>query len=235
MSVPIRSSRMPEPPRARGPDQGLKPPVKPQSSGPPAPQFPAERREAAPHPELSAATPVAGHTLVFDLETQKLASEVGGWDHKREMRMSVGVIYDLEEGAFREYMEHEAGALYDDLRRARLIVGFNVLDFDYEVLAAYVPRAQLDWLPTLDLLQRVSATLNRRVRLDDLARATLSKGKLGDGLEAVRWFRERNYVKLIEYCRRDVLVTKELYEFGAAHGYVLFPSLQGTMKLPVTW
>ncbi len=176
-----------------------------------------------------------GHTVIFDLETQKLAEEVGGWDHKREMRMSVGVIYDLESGSFREYLEHEAQALYDELRRARLIVGFNVKSFDYEVLSAYVPRADLDRLPTLDLLEHVHAILKRRVRLDDLARATLGKGKLADGVEAVRLFREHNLAKLIEYCRHDVLVTKELYEFGVTNGYVLFPSVQGTMKLPAGW
>ena len=34
------------------------------------------------------------HNIVyFDLETQKSAEEVGGWNHCREMRMSVGVTY----------------------------------------------------------------------------------------------------------------------------------------------
>jgi DEAD/DEAH box helicase domain-containing protein len=194
-----------------------------------------ERREKSKLDEPPRNAAPEGHTLVFDLETQKLADEVGGWDNKRAMRMSVGVVYDMEDGVFREYMENETPALYDDLRRARLVIGFNIKSFDYEVLSAYVPREQLDQLRTLDLLEHVHAALKRRVRLDDLARATLGKGKSADGVEAVRWFRERDYAKLIEYCRRDVEVTKELYEFGVANGYVLFPSIQGTMKLPARW
>jgi DEAD/DEAH box helicase domain-containing protein len=179
--------------------------------------------------------PYHGHTLVFDLETQKLAEEVGGWDNKRAMRLSVGVVYDMEDGVFREYMEDAAKDLAADLAAARLVIGFNIKSFDYEVLSAYVPRAVLDGLPTLDLLERVSAVLKRRVRLDDLARATLGAGKLADGVMAVKWFRERNWGKLIEYCRHDVEVTRDLYLFGRENGYVLFPSIQGTMKLPIEW
>jgi DEAD/DEAH box helicase domain-containing protein len=179
--------------------------------------------------------PKHGHTLVFDLETQKLAEEVGGWGNKRAMRLSVGVVYDMEDGVFREYMEDAAKDLAADLAAARLVIGFNIKNFDYEVLAAYVPRDQLDAMPTLDLLERVAAVLKRRVRLDDLAKATLGAGKSADGVEAVKWFRARDWGKLIEYCRHDVAVTRDLYLFGRDNKHVLFPSIQGVMKLPVEW
>ncbi len=176
-----------------------------------------------------------GHRIVFDLETQKLASEVGGWDHKRDMRMSVAVTYDIENQSFRDYMEQDVDALLQDLSQARLVIGFNIRNFDFEVLSAYASRARLDELPTLDLLEQIASVLKRRVRLDDLARATLGKAKLAEGTEAVRWFRERNFTKLFEYCRHDVLVTKELYEFGITNKHVLLPSIMGTVKLPVAW
>ena len=169
------------------------------------------------------------------METQKLADEVGGWDRKRDMRMSIGVVHDVETGEFRDYTEAEAPALLADLARARLVVGFNIKSFDYEVLSAYAPRETLDALPTLDLLEKIYATLKRRVRLDDLAAATLGKAKEADGVEAVRWFRERDFARLIAYCRHDVLITRELYEFGLVHGHLLFPSVQGTMRVPVSW
>src|SRR6185295_10779142 len=136
-----------------------------------------------------------GHTLFFDLETQLLAADVGGWDHKRDMKMSVGVVFDLEDGVFRDYLEPDVEALHADLAGAKLVVGFNVKSFDYEVLSAYLPRAQWDALPTLDLLEEVHRALKRRVKLDDLAKATLDQGKIADGLDAVKWFRERNWTK----------------------------------------
>jgi len=149
--------------------------------------------------------------------------------------MSVGCVYDLEAQAYRDYREPEIPALLEDLRSASLVVGFNIRSFDYEVLSAYVPREAWDAIPTLDLLEAVRAKLGRRVRLDDLAKATLGKAKLADGVEAVRWFRAGDFDSLIAYCRRDVEVTRELWEFGRRHGYVLFPSIQGTMKLPAGW
>ncbi len=36
-------------------------------------------------------------TLVFDLETKRLADEVGGWDHIDKMGLSAGVTYHVEE------------------------------------------------------------------------------------------------------------------------------------------
>ncbi len=190
--------------------------------------------QVAPAPK-TVPVPPHGHTLFFDLETQKLADEVGGWDRKRDMRMSVGCVYDLEAAAYRDYREPEIPALLEDLRSASLVVGFNIRSFDYEVLSAYMPREAWDEIPTLDLLEAVRAKLGRRVRLDDLAKATLGKAKLADGIEAVRWFRAGDFDHLIAYCRRDVEVTRELWEFGRSHGYVLFPSIQGTMKLPAGW
>lgn len=172
---------------------------------------------------------------MFDLETQKLAEEVGGWDNKRAMRMSVGCVYDIDAQAFRDYREEEVADLIADLAAAKLVVGFNIKSFDYEVLTAYAPRAVLEAVPTLDLLEKVRDTLKRRVRLDDLAKATLGQGKIADGLDAVRWFRAGEFDRLIEYCRHDVIVTKDLYEFGRTHGHVLFPSIQGVMKLPAGW
>jgi DEAD/DEAH box helicase domain-containing protein len=238
--VPVARDRVGEPAVEPAVEPAEEPAEEPAAELPDGPKVgPAEARpEVARTPEevrSSREIPPAGHTVVFDLETQKLAEEVGGWDNKRQMRMSVGVVYDITAGEFREYMEGEVRELVDDLARAALVVGFNIRNFDYEVLSAYVPRARLDAIPTLDILESVHRVLKRRVRLDDLTKATLGAGKIADGLDAVRWFRERNLVKLIEYCRHDVALTRDLYQYGLEHGHILYPSVQGTMKLPVGW
>jgi len=147
----------------------------------------------------------------------------------------VALVYDVELDAYRSYREADAAALVADLAAARQVIGFNIRSFDYEVLTAYAPRAVIERIPTLDLLEQVRAKLGRRVRLDDLARATLGKAKSGDGLEAVRLFRAGDWERLTEYCRDDVAITRALWEYGRTHGHVLFPSVQGTLKLPATW
>jgi DEAD/DEAH box helicase domain-containing protein len=43
--------------------------------------------------------------VYFDLETQKSADEVGGWDKIRDMRMSIAVTYNTACGEYRIYGE----------------------------------------------------------------------------------------------------------------------------------
>ena len=77
--------------------------------------------------------------VYFDLETQKAANEVGGWGHISDMLMSIGVTYSTTRGDYRIYGEKEVDALITELQRADLVVGFNNLRFDYEVLHGYTP------------------------------------------------------------------------------------------------
>mgnify|MGYP000971043638 FL=1 len=84
-------------------------------------------------------TPPVTNIVYFDLETQKSAEEVGGWNKIRDMRMSVGVTFSTARGTYQIYPESRVDALIEELRRADRVVGFNILRFDYEVLAGHSP------------------------------------------------------------------------------------------------
>ncbi|MBZ0160225.1 MAG: DEAD/DEAH box helicase [bacterium] len=173
------------------------------------------------------------HAIVFDLETQRSAEDVGGWEHRHRMGLAVGVVYDLDRAEFRVYTERQVDALITDLVQARLIVGFNLRRFDFDVLRAY---ADVDWtaLPTLDILECVHRRLGFRLKLDHLAQETLGEGKSADGLQSLAWFKAGEIERVIEYCKQDVLLTKRLYDFGRQHGYLLYRDLQGrAVRLPV--
>jgi DEAD/DEAH box helicase domain-containing protein len=157
--------------------------------------------------------------ITFDLETQYTADEVGGWQNIRDMRLAVGVTYNADMNIYRDYTEEEADRLIATLRTADLVVGYNVLRFDYEVLRAYTDDPLSD-LPTVDMLKDLYQTLGWRPKLDNVAAATLGEGKSADGLQAVRWFRQGQLDKVMAYCRRDVEVTYQVYRFGRRNGYV---------------
>lgn len=159
--------------------------------------------------------------VVLDLETQYIASEVGGWGNIRDMRLAVGVTYHVASKLYKTYLEPDAKALITALRDADLVVGYNLLGFDYEVLRRYTEDPLLD-LPTVDMLDHIYRTLGWRLSLDDVAAATLGEGKSADGLQAVRWFREGQVQKVIDYCRRDVEVTWKVYEYGRRNGYIKY-------------
>lgn len=173
--------------------------------------------------------------LVFDLETQKLADEVGGWSHIREMGLAVAVTYSPAQDRYRTYTESEVGQLIADLRAARKVVGYNLYRFDYEVLRAYTTDP-LDDLPTVDMLRDLADQLGWRPKLNDLAAATLGLTKSGDGLDAVRWFRQGRLDLVKEYCRRDVEVTWRVYDYGRQNGYVkILDRYWRERRVPVRW
>ncbi|RLC66864.1 MAG: helicase [Chloroflexi bacterium] len=175
------------------------------------------------------------NVVAFDLETQYTADEVGGWHNIRDMRLAVGVVYSAAQDVYHTYTERDAGRLIAALRQADLVVGYNLLRFDYEVLRAYTDDPLTD-LPTVDMLRDLYRTLGWRPKLDHLARATLGEAKSGDGLQAVRWFRQGLLDQVAAYCRRDVEVTWRVYQFGQQNGYVqCYDRRWGIRRVPVRW
>ena len=75
--------------------------------------------------------------VYFDLETQRSANDVGGWDKKADMLMSVGVTYSTTRGNYRIYTEDDVQELIEELVNADLVVGYNHIYFDYQVLMGY--------------------------------------------------------------------------------------------------
>lgn len=173
--------------------------------------------------------------LVFDLETQHTFDEVGGRAHIRRLRLSVGVTYDPDRDLYQVYTEDRVEDLVAALLAADRVVGYNLYAFDYEVLHAYTPR-RLDALPTVDMLVHLERALGWRPRLDDVVAATLGERKSGDGLDAVRWFRQGLIDQVIAYCKKDVEVTWKLYDFGRRNRYVQVLDRQYRIrKVLVSW
>lgn len=175
------------------------------------------------------------NVVVFDLETQRLFDEVGGRHNTRKLGLAVAVTYTAADGAFHHFTEAEVDALVDQLNAADRVVGFNLLNFDYEVLRAY--RSDLpDRGHTVDLLDHIYRRLGFRVSLDSLAGATLGTSKSADGLQAVRWYKEGRIQEVLAYCQQDVEVTRQLYEYGRTNKHVKYrDNRYRIQQVPVNW
>jgi hypothetical protein len=175
------------------------------------------------------------HIIYFDLETQKSADEVGGWGNISKMGMSIGVTHSSASGEYKIYGEQHVDALIKDLQRADLIVGFNNLRFDYEVLHGYT-SLDLSQLPTLDMMVELQNTLNHRLSLDSIATATFGVEKTAEGLQAIRWFKDGRFAEIAEYCCYDVKITKLVHEHGRHHRQLHYNNRFGKkMAVPVSW
>ena len=181
----------------------------------------------------------------FDLETQKSADEVGGWGNIHKMGLAVGVVWDSVDEDYFSYLEADALKLVDKLKTADLVVGFNVIGFDYTVLQPYANEKHIDLLeiPTFDMLTYVHKKLNHRLSLNNLAECSLGAQKTADGLESLKWYKEflagdkAKLDKIIEYCKMDVKITRDLFLFGGDNGYVEYTSRSksGRNRLTVNW
>ena len=173
--------------------------------------------------------------VVFDLETQRSFDEVGGRSQLHRLGVSVGVAYCYDRDEFLVFEEETIGSLIELLLGADLVVGYNIRGFDYEVLRAYTDH-NLGSLPTFDLMYDLEHRLGFRPKLESVASATLGVGKSADGLKALEWWRHGEVDKIIEYCRDDVRVTRDLYDFGKRNRWVLVERFGGKpRRVEVDW
>lgn len=157
--------------------------------------------------------------VCFDVETLHLFNEVGGRSNIDRLGLAVAVTYDSTTDRYESFLEAQARDLITKLTGARMVVGYNIIRFDYPVLQPYTTH-RLDRLPTLDLMVAVSRGLDRRPALDSVASLTLGYGKSGHGIEAVEWFRQGQIERVTAYCQDDVRLVRNLLGFALENGYL---------------
>ncbi|MBV8352488.1 MAG: ribonuclease H-like domain-containing protein [Verrucomicrobia bacterium] len=174
--------------------------------------------------------------VYFDLETQRTANDVGGWDKKRNMGMSLGVTYSSSLNEYRIYPEKRVDDLIQQLLRADLVVGFNVVNFDYEVLMGYTILDLPHQLQTFDLLVEVEKVSGNKPPLDNIAQATLGVRKTADGVDAIKWWRQKRLLEIAQYCCFDVKVTKLVHEHGVRNRELFYTDkFNRKQRLEIAW
>lgn len=176
-----------------------------------------------------------GRFIVLDVETQKGFNEV---DRKKLylLKVSVVCIFDSLTGQYTAFEEKEMMKLEEILKQADLVVGFNVRDFDMEVIAPYLLTPVKNF-PVLDLLVEFEKVRGHRISLQSVAQATLNTSKSGSGFDALKLYQDGRMDELKQYCIDDVRITKDVYEYGIKHGKIKFISNRDyqTYDVPVNW
>ena len=162
--------------------------------------------------------------IVFDVETKKTFDEVGGY-YPAKLEVSVsGVFYrDSEKGEewIRGYREEEFPEMFNLFEQADRIVGFNSINFDMPALQPYY-MGDLLALPNFDIMVEIQKDGGHRIGLDAVARETVGEQKGGNGLDAIKYYREGDWDKLTKYCLQDVKITRDVYDYGVKHGILKF-------------
>ena len=171
--------------------------------------------------------------VIFDLETQLGATEVGGWGNIRKMKLGFASVYRFPAGEWLDFWEEDVEQLKKVLRDADLVIGFNHVRFDYEVLRGY-GNFNDDEVKSYDILIEVNKILGHRLNLNALASGTLGATKSADGLQSLEWWRRGEIEKVATYCRQDVEVTRDLFFHLLEKNYLLFEKKGiGLVRVPI--
>lgn len=165
------------------------------------------------------------YEIVFDIETQNTFFDVDN-DFKK-LRVSVVSLYRSDTQEYQSFTEDQLSKLWPLFEKADRLIGYNSEHFDLPVLNNYYLGDLLKF-PHLDLLKVIKEHLGIRLKLNDVAEATLDNvKKSAQGLQAIQWWKEGKIDEIKKYCEQDVLVTKELYEFGKKNKQLFYKSLTG--------
>ncbi len=170
--------------------------------------------------------------IVLDLETQKSFEEVGGRGKNNLLKISVCGIFDYSTNQYSIFEEHELPVLASILQSADQVIGYNIKNFDFEVLQPYL-NFNIHTIPYFDILEEIQKVIGHRLKLESVAQGTLGSGKSGNGLEALLYYRNGRIDLLKKYCLDDVKVTKAVYEFALKHQKLLYRDYFNVRELPI--
>jgi len=166
--------------------------------------------------------------VVLDIETQNTFQDVGGY-FPEKLDLSVVCAYFYEDDTWESYLQENIQNLFQRLEHADAIIGYNSVGFDVPILNKYY-AGDLFNIPQLDMLDVIRHSLGFRIKLDDVAAATIGTKKSAHGLQAVAWWKEGKVQEIIDYCMQDVKVTRDVFDFGVENGFILFDERNGERR-----
>lgn len=162
--------------------------------------------------------------IVFDIETRNIFQDVGSRD-PADLDISIVGVYDYETDKYHSFLQEEFDKMWPLFKKADLMITFNGEYFDIPLLNKYYKKAGLGDLKdirSLDLFKEVKNSSGRWLKLDKIAEGTFGINKIGDGLEAVVWWRKGEVDKIRKYCLSDVKITKDVYEYALKNKKIIF-------------
>jgi uncharacterized protein YprB with RNaseH-like and TPR domain len=166
--------------------------------------------------------------ITFDIET---VGEFGSNGDFSQLEVTVVGVHDSTTDETVGYFKDDLPKLWPVLESADILVGYNSEHFDTPILNKYY-AGDLTKIKSVDLLKEVKNVLGRRLKLDNIAEATLGKKKSGSGMDAVVWWKQGLFDKVRDYCLDDVRITRQLYDYALKNGSLKYKDYEsGTREI----
>jgi DEAD/DEAH box helicase domain-containing protein len=174
--------------------------------------------------------------LTFDIETTNTFEEVGS-PNPADLELAVVCVHDNETDQITHYFKEDLHKLWPIIEESNMLVTYNGDHFDIPLLNKYY-AGDLTQIKSLDIMKEIKTVIGRRIKLDDIASATLGESKSADGLQSIIWWRQGKIDEVVSYCKQDVAVTRKVYDFAIQNGYLLYVKNGVSEKIPLntsTW
>lgn len=167
--------------------------------------------------------------IIFDCETKKFFDAIEEFDPSK-LGVSIVSLYVRElnedykqiKGEMKSFWEKDIKESWDLFQKADRIIGFNSLGFDVPALSPYLPE-HFSKLPHFDILDHFRNSYGKRASLDSIARSSLGTSKIDSGENAIIYYEKgdpESLAKLKKYCEMDVMITRDVYDFGLKNKYL---------------
>lgn len=159
--------------------------------------------------------------VVYDCEIERaIDGKDVTWSTFDKMGFSVGCLYDYQTDDYSVYFRDDLAELAERLNRADLVVAFNQLGFDNNLLTELgFPVGENPQFDMLDESRRSvgwqpGMKLPSGLKLDNHLEGTFGKAfmKTGHGEMAPIWWQEGKVGKVVSYCLADVKRERMLFE-----------------------
>lgn len=199
--------------------------------------------------------PEGKNICFFDIETQYLFEEIEPhwnsmtWKEKsklkdklsRKLKLAVAGLL-INNQPIRFFDETEVNDLFSALESTDIIVGHNLLNFDYIVLSRYFSENQIESLvsKTIDTLSEIDKISGVWTKLDDLGELNFGINKLENTKDVPKLWRNGEYERVKIYLRRDIEIQKKVYLLGKEEGQMKYlhkeyGKIKGVRLVEVNW
>ena len=166
--------------------------------------------------------------VTIDIETQKLADEVGGWGKKHEMKIASAVLYLWPDNEFKFFLnmhQHKdvvSSHVKEILEGCDYVIGYNHKDFDSKVLYGNDFKAPDNYIDLLKILAKVGGG-RKGLGLKKVSEKNLNMTEMASGEMAPIMWREQRFDELLQYNLHDVRMTWNLFVKMIRHRLIEHP------------
>ena len=158
--------------------------------------------------------------IYLDIETQHLITEFdGGWKNsKNYAKLKIAELGILRNNVYTTFEENNINDLMSELFDSEIVVGHNIIQFDFKILEHYFPKDVMFKiiLKSFDTMLEFDKFTGEAgwVSLDDISQRNFGMKKTEDSIKIPEMWRNGEKDRVKQYLYNDLYMTEKFYLCG---------------------